>query len=267
MSSRKRGIDQADGDDGDGGNKRARNPEGQAVRVQEPMDGVERSNKAGASLVLHVRALPTFTTQEELLALLTPFGPVTNALITQHNHQAFVQMASLQAAENIVRHSASPPGFHLRGRQIFLQYSNRKEIVAPVSQQGGGGAAASGGMVPQHQQQQPMMMGGGGGGGQFTAPHGSESATPNSVVLLTVSNLRVPVTLDHIHAICKGSGGTVARIVTFMKKEQFKALVQFTDVQGAMQAKQALEGKDIFSVSNHNNAAHEMSESDERARV
>ena len=142
--------------------------------------------------------------------------------------------------------------------------------MAPVSQQGGGGgAAASGGMVPQHQQQQPMMMGGGGGGGgQFTAPHGSESATPNSVVLLTVSNLRVPVTLDHIHAICKGSGGTVARIVTFMKKEQFKALVQFTDVQGAMQAKQALEGKDIFSVSSHNdNASHRNERMNERARV
>jgi hypothetical protein len=61
--------------------------------------------------------------------------------------------------------------------------------------------------------------------GQWSAPHGQESSTPNSVVLLTVTNLRVPVTLDHIHAICKGSGGVVARIVTFMKQQAFKALV------------------------------------------
>jgi len=252
MASRKRGIDAAgDSFDGSGGagedmsggaagggfNKRARNPDGQAVRVASAlpsgMEGVERS-RAAPSLVLHVRALPTFTTEQELRSLLTPFGPVTQALITQHNHQAFVQMASLDAAEAIVRHSAQPPGFQLRGKAIFLQYSNRKEIVAPANQQHGGAAAAAGGMGMAQ------------AGGHFTAPHGHEISTPNRIVLLTVTNLRVPVTLEHIHAICKGTGGEVARIVTFVKKDAFKALVQFTTVEGAIQAKQALEGKDIF---------------------
>jgi hypothetical protein len=188
MASRKRGLDSSEGDDGamEDSNKRSRNPDGQAIHQGGGRNFHGDRDKQGPSLVLHVRSLPTFTTEQELAAMLAPYGQgmpaVIKALITQHNHQAFVQVSSLGVAEAIVRASAGPPGFHLRGRQVFLQYSNRKEVVVPPSnnqnqnqgQFGGAAGAAPSGQVS----------------GQFHAPHGQESNTPNAVVLLTVTNLK-----------------------------------------------------------------------------
>lgn len=262
--SRKRGNEEStlDASGSDFSSKRARNPDGHAVNTSAGRGyaGGDRE-KPPPSLVLHVRSLPTFTSEQELVALLAPFGPPANgadgstgavvrAFITQHNHQAFVQMASLEAAEAVVRHSSSPPGFAIRGRQIFLQYSTRKEVVPPPNQNAsyvpGAPAAAGFGGFGADQQQSMGMLPMGGAGGMGGGGMGGGSGGPNSVILLSVTNLRVPVTLEHIHQICKASG-PVSRIVTFMKGPVFKALVQFATVDAAVQARQSLEGKDIFA--------------------
>lgn len=98
MSSRKRGNEEEalDESSSDFSSKRARNPEGVPINTSgvrgQPGSYQSQGNPPG--LVLHVRSLPTFTSEEELIALLAPFAvqgsntpAVVRAFITQHNHQ------------------------------------------------------------------------------------------------------------------------------------------------------------------------------------
>jgi len=55
----------------------------------------------------------------------------------------------------------------------------------------------------------------------------------------------VPVTLENIHQIFKPYG-EVLKIITFLKDSIFKALVQMSTVEQAINAKLLLEGKDMF---------------------
>lgn len=237
LASRKRVSEDSSQRDDDASSesssKRARNVEGRPIATQSHPP----------SLVLHVRSLPAFTTESELIAVLQPYGHVERAFITQHNKQAFVQLASLEAAEAIVAHSASPPGFALRGRQIFLQYSNRKEVVPPPNQNVAMQQQGIREHAPASFSTTGHSAGGGGGGGGGSDQH---ATAPNSILLISVTNLRVSVTLDHIHAICKPSG-PVWKIITFHKNGVFKALVQLGSIEAAIHAKQNLDSKDIFA--------------------
>jgi len=74
---------------------------------------------------------------------------------------------------------------------------------------------------------------------------GDPSQTPNNILLVSVLNTRVPVTLENIHQIFKPYG-EVHKIITFLKDSVFKALVQLATVEQAINAKLLLEGKDMF---------------------
>jgi hypothetical protein len=54
----------------------------------------------------------------------------------------------------------------------------------------------------------PSVIGGGGGGGRV--------GIPCTVILINITNVSVPVTLDNVHAICSPHG-TVWRIITFTR--------------------------------------------------
>lgn len=108
MASRKRGNEEEalDESSSDFSSKRARNPEGVAINTSgargQPGSYQSQGNPPG--LVLHVRSLPTFTSEEELIALLAPFAiqgsntpAVVRAFITQHNHQ--VRIPGLEKRE------------------------------------------------------------------------------------------------------------------------------------------------------------------------
>jgi hypothetical protein len=62
---------------------------------------------------------------------------------------------------------------------------------------------------------------------------------------VSILDARVPVTIENIHQIFKPFG-EVVKIVTFVKDTVFKALVQMSSVDSAVQAKLNLEGKDMF---------------------
>lgn len=87
-STRKRGSDDTyidrDETSSEYSSKRSRNGDGSAINTSR--------YQAAPSAVLHARSLPTFTTENELINLLAPFGNVRAVFITQHNHQAFIQV-------------------------------------------------------------------------------------------------------------------------------------------------------------------------------
>uniref|UniRef100_A0A8C9F8W9 RRM domain-containing protein n=1 Tax=Pavo cristatus TaxID=9049 RepID=A0A8C9F8W9_PAVCR len=79
------------------------------------------------SRVLHIRKLPGEVTETEVIALGLPFGKVTNILMLKGKNQAFLELATEEAAITMVNYySAVTP--HLRNQPIYIQYSNHKEL-------------------------------------------------------------------------------------------------------------------------------------------
>ncbi|KAF8379679.1 hypothetical protein HHK36_029123 [Tetracentron sinense] len=84
------------------------------------------------SKVLHVRNLPWECTEEELIELGKPFGKVVNTKcsVGANRNQAFIELADLnQAIAMISYYASSSEPAQVRGKPVYLQYSNRQEIV------------------------------------------------------------------------------------------------------------------------------------------
>lgn len=162
----------------------------------------------GASAVLHVRGLPPYVTQHELVSLVLPFGQVVRCLILHDKQQAFIQLESVDAASDMITSLdyAQPA---IRGKPVFFQFSKRQEL--------------SGG--------DRLVMG----------PEAGASCT----LLIAVSIVTVPVTLENIHQVTKPYGD-VLRIITFTKNMEYQALVQFATAEQATNAKLCLDDKDLF---------------------
>ncbi|MEE6495744.1 hypothetical protein FKM82_002136 [Ascaphus truei] len=164
------------------------------------------------SRVLHIRKLPGEVTETEVIALGLPFGKVTNILMLKGKNQ-------------------------LRNQPIYIQYSNHKELKtdSALNQR----AQAMLQAVTSVQTSNSSMSG--------TA--GSESAlisAQSPVLRIIIDNMYYPVTLDVLHQIFS-KFGTVLKIITFTKNNQFQALLQYGDPINAQQAKLALDGQNIYN--------------------
>eukprot|EP00064_Thunnus_orientalis_P025149 superscaffoldBa00012013_g25479 len=105
--------------------------DGSEARRQK-VDGTDRlcvSERAQCvpSRVLHLRHLPLDVSEQEVLALALPFGRVSKLITLKHKNQAFVEMASEEAAVTMVNYytSATPT---VRNQPIFIQYSTHREL-------------------------------------------------------------------------------------------------------------------------------------------
>ncbi|MBA0583734.1 hypothetical protein Gorai_014579 [Gossypium raimondii] len=84
------------------------------------------------SKVLHLRNLPWECTEEELIELGKPFGKIVNTKcnVGANRNQAFIEFADLnQAIAMISYYASSSEPAQVRGKTVYLQYSNRQEIV------------------------------------------------------------------------------------------------------------------------------------------
>lgn len=186
-------------------------------------EGTKRQRgESPPSKVIHCRGLPTFATENELVALAHSFGEVVRVLVLASKQQAFIQFSTLDAATAFLNHYNQNP-VQIRNKTVYFGYSNRTEVVkttdTTVLQRGLQGAESGSG---------------GSGGGE-----------PNSILLVSVLNAQVPVTLDNMLSIFQPYGD-VLKILTFLKNGVFKALVQMGTVEQALNAKLMLQGKDMF---------------------
>jgi len=186
-----------------------------------------------------LRGLPPYTSESDVVSFFSSFPGVslTRILLLPNSNQAFLQLQTVEQAAQLV-HLQAQQGGHLMikgNKAVIVQFSNRQEIHTPATMAAAGGVAggAAGAAAA-------AMQGGVIGG---VAPDSQQAA--NSILIVTVLNTRVPVTLDHIHQIFKPCGD-VLKIITFHKNGVFKALVQLASVEAAVHARHMLEGKDIF---------------------
>uniref|UniRef100_A0A8C9TZI6 Polypyrimidine tract binding protein 2 n=2 Tax=Scleropages formosus TaxID=113540 RepID=A0A8C9TZI6_SCLFO len=199
------------------------------LRVEERMD-------CPPSRVIHIRKLPNEVSETEVIALGLPFGKVTNILTLKGKNQAFLELGTEEAAMTMVNYyTAVTP--HVRNVPVFIQYSNHKELKTDNA--GNQRAQAVLQAVSAVQA----------GGTPSTGTTASESAltpAPSPVLRIIIDNMFYPVTLDVLQQIFS-KFGTVMKIITFTKNNQFQALLQFNDPVNAQQAKLALDGQNIYN--------------------
>ncbi|KAK6155081.1 hypothetical protein DH2020_009329 [Rehmannia glutinosa] len=160
------------------------------------------------SKVLHLRNLPWECIEEELVELCKPFGKIVNTKcnVGANRNQAFVEFVDLNQAINMVSYyaSSSEPA-QIRGKTVYIQYSNRHEIVN----------------------------------------NKSPGDVPGNVLLVTIEGVEAgDVSIDVIHLVFSAFG-FVHKIATFEKAAGFQALIQYSDVQTAATARDSLDGRSI----------------------
>lgn len=159
----------------------------------------------GPSSVLHVRNLPIDCTEQELGAIACPFGRVEKVLLLKGKTQGFVQMQDVPSASALVQYYGQVQA-NVRGKPVYFQFSQHQSV-------------------------------------NTTTTTTEEQA--NHTLLVTVTNLVYPVTIDILHQVFS-KYGVIIKIVIFSKKG-FQALIQMGDKNQAREAKQALDGQNIYS--------------------
>ncbi|XP_060890679.1 polypyrimidine tract-binding protein 1-like isoform X6 [Labrus mixtus] len=174
------------------------------------------------SRVIHIRKLPNDITEAEVISLGLPFGDITNLLMLKAKNQAFLEMNSEEAAQNMVGYYSTMMPI-IRHHPVYVQFSNHKELKTDNSPNQEAALRA------------------------LTTPHMDTAVVaPSSVLRVVVENLVYPVTLD---ALCQifSKFGTVLRIIVFTKNSQFQALLQYPDGVSAHSAKLSLDGQNIYN--------------------
>uniref|UniRef100_A0A665W1K4 Polypyrimidine tract-binding protein 1 n=1 Tax=Echeneis naucrates TaxID=173247 RepID=A0A665W1K4_ECHNA len=167
------------------------------------------------SRVVHVRKLPSDINEAEVIGLGLPFGKVTNLLMLKGKNQAFLELNSEECAQTMVSYYSSVTPV-IRNHPIYMQYSTHKELKTDNSPN------------------------------QVRAQAALQAVNALPVLRVIVENLFYPVTLDVLHQIFS-KFGTVLKIITFTKNNQFQALIQYADGMTAQHAKLSLDGQNIYN--------------------
>uniref|UniRef100_A0A3B4ZHT7 Polypyrimidine tract-binding protein 2-like n=1 Tax=Stegastes partitus TaxID=144197 RepID=A0A3B4ZHT7_9TELE len=194
----------------------------------------QRLDESPPSRVLHIRKLPSEVSETEVIALGLPFGKVTNILMLKGKNQAFLELGTEEAAITMVNYyTAVTP--QVRNTPVFIQYSNHKELKTDSALNQRAQAVLQAVSAVQD------------GSSPSSDPGVLDLAPPPSPVLrIIIDNMFYPVTLDVLQQIFS-KFGTVMKIITFTKNNQFQALLQFSDPVNAQQAKLSLDGQNIYN--------------------
>ncbi|KAI9537852.1 Polypyrimidine tract-binding protein 2 [Dissostichus eleginoides] len=194
----------------------------------------QRLDESPPSRVLHIRKLPNEVSETEVIALGLPFGKVTNILMLKGKNQAFLELGTEEAAITMVNYyTAVTP--QVRNTPVFIQYSNHKELKTDSALNQRAQAVLQAVSAVQD------------GSSPSSDPGVLDLAPPPSPVLrIIIDNMFYPVTLDVLQQIFS-KFGTVMKIITFTKNNQFQALLQFSDPVNAQQAKLSLDGQNIYN--------------------
>ncbi|CAB1326011.1 unnamed protein product [Coregonus sp. 'balchen'] len=203
--------------------------DGKKLRVEDRME-------SPPSRVLHIRKLPSEVSETEVIALGLPFGKVTNILMLKGKNQAFLELGTEEAAVTMVNYyTAVTP--QVRNVPVFIQFSNHKELKTDSALNQRAQAVL---------QAVSAVQDGGSPNSDTSALDSVLAQAPSPVLRIIIDNMFYPVTLDVLQQIFS-KFGTVMKIITFTKNNQFQALLQFSEPVNAQQARLSLDGQNIYN--------------------
>jgi len=166
------------------------------------------------SRVLHFRNVSSDITQNDILTVAVPYGVVQHVLMLRAKNQCLLQFQDIASATAMLQYCSQGRGnamVTLRGHNVYLQYSAHQEL-----------SSASHGT-------------------------GQDAQQANKILLVTIQNPLYPITVDVLTQVFSPFDPALEKIVIFQKSAGLQALIQFSNLQAAMQAKIALDGKNIYS--------------------
>ncbi|KAF7496344.1 Polypyrimidine tract-binding protein 3 [Sarcoptes scabiei] len=196
------------------------------------------------SRVVHIRNIPSDTSQQELFLMASPFGNITNHLFVRSKNQAFVefdshfsamQMASywIQTTIGGVPTQVQPT---IRGHHLQVQISNHKELKMHYENQNNSNTISSNGKtLPMENQSDTESL--------FSADN--VTSNPGPVIKVLIDKQFYSIPLDSIYqtfSLC----GKILKIITNLKNMQFQALIQFGDISSAINAKGTYDGQSVY---------------------
>ncbi|XP_041976640.1 polypyrimidine tract-binding protein 2 isoform X3 [Aricia agestis] len=199
-------------------------------------------NVGKPSRVIHIRNIPNETTEAEIIQLGLPFGRVSNVLVLKGKNQAFLEMGEELAAVAMVAYFGGCVA-QLRGRAVYVQFSNHKELK--TDQTHSNAAALQAAQAISNSAGAALVAGA--GAALQPANGGTEiQGGPNTVLRVIIEHMLYPIVLDVLYSIFQRYG-KVLKIVTFTKNNSFQALIQYPDTGSAQMAKTALDGQNIYN--------------------
>jgi hypothetical protein len=185
-----------------------------------------KTQKSQPSKVVHIRNIPQQISEIEVIQFGLIFGNIENVLNLRSKCQAFLEFEKCEEAQSMISYFTNNP-ISVAGRQIFVQYSNYKNLVTDPGNTNNQVAKAALDLAKDlHKSAQT--------GGQ------------NTVLRAMVQNMLYGITLDTIYQIFNRYGA-VLKIITFTKNDKFQALIQMKDAASTQAAKQALHGQNIYN--------------------
>ncbi|KFV68603.1 Polypyrimidine tract-binding protein 3, partial [Dryobates pubescens] len=189
------------------------------------------------SRVLYLCHIPNHVTDAEIISLGLPFGRVTNVMLLKGRHQAFLEMASGEAAVNMMQYYTSVMPV-LGGQPVHIQLSNHKElqtsylfvsILFPFSRYGSRAARS-----------RNWAAAGAGAAG------GGRNPTRTPVIRIIVENAFYPITLEMLYQFFS-KYGYILRILIFTRHNRFQVLLEYSSPVSASYAKRFLNGQNLFN--------------------
>ncbi|KAG7999706.1 Polypyrimidine tract-binding protein 2 [Nibea albiflora] len=138
--------------------------------------------------------------------------------------EAFLEMGTEEAAITMVNYYTTVTP-HVRNVPVFIQYSNHKELKTDAGNQRTQAVLQAVSAVQS-------------GGSPSSDVQEALAAASSPVLRIIIDNMFYPIFSKF---------GTVMKIITFTKNNQFQALLQFSDPVNAQQAKLALDGQNIYN--------------------
>ncbi|XP_073973838.1 polypyrimidine tract-binding protein 1 heph isoform X3 [Rhodnius prolixus] len=181
------------------------------------------------SRVIHIRNIPNEVTEAEIIHLGIPFGRVTNVLVLKGKNQAFLEMGDELSASAMVQYFGSCMA-QLRGRAVYVQFSNHKELKTDQSHSNANASAQAALQAAQ----------------ALSGHTGDTQGGPSTVLRVVIEHMLYPITLDILYQIFSRFG-KVLKIVTFTKNNSFQVLVQYQELVAAQAAKMSLDGQNIYN--------------------
>merc|ERR1719201_754325 len=174
--------------------------------------GVPVHTQPGASRVLYIRNIAEKMTEADLVRYCMCFGEIPEVLIYPEKRHGFIQFASSDAAEACLNFYTEH-ALAPHGPKIEFAFSGRDEIT---------------------HKRDPALN------------------PPNRILLVTISNIVYPVTVDVMQQIVAPytAASGMNRCVIFSRSEQIQALVELATLEDAVSVKTTLDGLNIYPGAN-----------------